>query len=319
MKYIKKRKFYFLEASPAHYNNEDNCKFIRPYILDFSPLVNIYPPDSFANLVNSNSANSVAVPYSLLIQVALGYLDGAFSLISAGSGKVKFEKFIRGIFGAVHSCGNAAFFLHEQRKNEYDLNPGWSSALTQGQALSLWLRLKAFGDMFEDLDHIGLQLLNGMLNDVEEGGGLHRDPRTNELWLEEYPSVPASHVLNGYIFALFGLLEFNKHNDLDKLDDVAAKEENLIETLSVNINRYDKYGWSCYDLAKRNFAPTHYHMIHIYTLGYLSIMLDNQRLSTVANKWRSGIKLNNHGLIDILRGIGKVCRKAYVTVIGKRW
>jgi hypothetical protein len=319
MNNIQRLKLNFLEASPVNYNSNDNCKYERPYIIDFSPVANIHHTDSFLTLLNNNAANSIVTPYSLLIQVALGYLDGAFSLIHTGPGRSRFEDFIRGIFGAVHTRGNKAFFLHDQLKREYDLKPGWSSALTQGQALSLWLRLKVFGDTFKDLDHIGPLLLNGMLSAVEDGGGLYRDRRTEELWLEEYPSTPASHVLNGFIFALFGLIEFNIRSDLDKSDEIVSIEQKLIRTLSINIERYDKFGWSCYDLAKSNFAPTHYHIIHIFTLSYLSNMLNNDRFSVVAEKWRRGIDRNFCRLIDILRFVRKVYRKSYVTIVGRRW
>jgi hypothetical protein len=158
-----------------------------------------------------------------------------------------------------------------------------------------------------------------MLSAVEDGGGLYRDPRTDELWLEEYPSTPASHVLNGFIFALFGLMEFNMRRDLKKSDKTVSIEQKLIQTLSTNIDRYDKFGWSCYDLAKSNFAPTHYHIIHIYTLNYLSIILNNDRFSIVAEKWRRGIEPNRIILIDVLRFVRKVYRKTYVTIVGRRW
>jgi hypothetical protein len=319
MNHIQTLKLNFLEASPVNYNSNDNCKYERPYIVDCSPVANIYHTDHFLTLLNSNAENSVLTPYSLLIQVALGYLDGAFSLIHTGPGRSRFENFIRGIFGEVHTQGNAAFFLHAQPKREYGLSPGWSSALTQGQALSLWLRLKVFGDTFNDLDHIGPLLLNGMLSTVEDGGGLYRDWRTDELWLEEYPSTPASHVLNGFIFALFGLMEFNMRGGLNKFDKTISIEQKLIQTLSVNIDRYDKFGWSCYDLAKSNFAPTHYHIIHIYTLNYLSVMLNNDHFSVVAETWRRGINRNFCILIDTLRYVRKVYRKSYVTIIGRSW
>jgi hypothetical protein len=319
MKPIQKLNFDFLEVNPTHYNSCNNCKFDRPYILDFSPITRAFRPDSFTNLIEKNSVNSVVAPYTLLIQVALGYLDGDFSSISAGPGRLKFEEFIRHIYGAVHLSGNAAIFLHTQPKREYGLKTGWSSAMTQGQALSLWVRLKAFGCTFQDLDYIGPLLLNGMLRTVDEGGGLYRDPRTDEMWLEEYPSIPASHVLNGYIFALFGLLEFNRHGDFRDSAEIGATERSLIETLSTNIDRYDRFGWSCYDLVKRNFAPTLYHLIHIYTLSYLSIMLNDDRFSTISEKWRQRIDLNNYGVIDLLRFVRSAFRKTYVTMIGRRW
>jgi len=319
MKQTQNSNFNFLEANPLIYNNADNCKYERPYIIDFSPIAKIYNTDNFLILLNSNAVNSVVTPYSLLIQVALGYLDGAFSLIRTEPGRSRFEDLVRGIFGALHMKGNALFFRHAQAKREYGLNPGWSSALTQGQALSLWLRLNALGETFSDLNHIGPLLLNGMLYSVEDGGGLYRDQRTNELWLEEYPSNPASHVLNGFIFALFGLMEFNMRDDLHKTDKTISIERKLIQTLSANINLYDRFGWSYYDLEKRNFAPTHYHLIHTFTLNYISVMLNNDRFAVVAKRWRRGIDLNLYGLIDVLRFVRKVFRKSYVTLVGRRW
>lgn len=319
MNTTQKHRFDFLESNPHQFNNMDNSGFARPYILDFSPLANSYRYENFDILISRNQINSVTTPYTLLIQVALSYLDSKFSSINNDAGRHQFKKLVKHIFNSLHSKGNTAFFIHNHPKVEYGLNPGWSSAMTQGQALSLWIRLMALKEDFEDIKHIGPLLLNGMLKKVEEGGGLHKDRLTGETWLEEYPSTPPSHVLNGYIFAFFGLLEFNRCDAFNNSNDHLTAEICLNETLSNNIYRYDQFGWSRYDLAKRNFAPTLYHLIHIYTLNYLSIMLDNDCYSVIATKWREGLCLNKYNVIDTLRFARAAYRKAFVTFMGKPW
>lgn len=313
------KKFDFLEASPEKYNNKNNCGFVRPYILDFGPLVSSYSPASFDMLISKNLGNSVTTPYTLLIQVALGYLDAGFSLINSSSGRYQFDKLVRYIFNAAQTSGESAFFIHQHAKPEYGLNPGWISAMTQGQALSLWVRIMELFDDFDDIQPIGPMLLNGMLKVVDDGGGLYIDPKTQEIWLEEYPSNPPSHVLNGYVFAFFGLLEVNRNSGFIGSERHQAVEAHLQKTLFTNIYKYDQLGWSCYDLAKHNFAPLLYHYIHIYTISYLSTMLKIERYKVIADRWRNNVYINKYYLIDVLRVAKSFIRKAYVTLIGRRW
>ena len=87
---------------------------------------------------------------------------------------------------------------------------------------------------------------------------------------EEYPAQPAPHVLNGMIFALFGLWDLLRAQP----DDARAKAifEHGVATVEALLPRYDTGWWSLYDLyhlevaGPRNPCTAHYHDIHVKQL-----------------------------------------------------
>ena len=93
----------------------------------------------------------------------------------------------------------------------------------------------------------------------------------------------------------------------------------LIDTLNNNIDLYNRWGWSSYDLVKGNFAPTLYHYIHVFTLCYLSIMLDIKKLSAISDQWRKGINLNNYNLVNVLRLGYAASRRTSKILSNSKW
>ena len=86
----------------------------------------------------------------------------------------------------------------------FPLRPGWVSAMAQGQGASLFVRLhdETEEDRFADA---ALRALLPLRVPSAEGGAsaeLHGHP-----FPEEYPTTPPSFVLNGGIFALWGLYD----------------------------------------------------------------------------------------------------------------
>ena len=59
-----------------------------------------------------------------------------------------------------------------------------------------------------DLKEITSLLLDNQLPtiDINEKGTQYKDEHGN-IWLEEYPTIPTSHVLNGFIYAIFGIYD----------------------------------------------------------------------------------------------------------------
>jgi heparosan-N-sulfate-glucuronate 5-epimerase len=105
--------------------------------------------------------------------------------------------------------------------------------------------------------------------------------------LEEYPTTPPSHVLNGWVFALWGLYDVAHSQP----GDGAAGElfARSTETLVARLPTYEIFGgWSRYDVFPHpliNVASPFYHSLHVAQLFALSQLHPDDRLSAAARRW----------------------------------
>ncbi len=99
--------------------------------------------------------------------------------------------------------------------------------------------------------------------------------------LYEYPEKGI--VLNGYIYALFGIYDAFLMTGDTKIKDVF-----IISTKSLFkiIDRFDLGLWSYYDLD-RHYASAFYHKCHVQLLSALNIISDNMFLE-YQTKWAKG-------------------------------
>jgi len=82
------------------------------------------------------------------------------------------------------------------------LAPGWYSAMAQGQAMSVLTRAYA---LTGDRRYLDCARRATALFDVPSTDGGVLASLFNLPWYEEYPTVPGTFVLNGFIYALVGL------------------------------------------------------------------------------------------------------------------
>jgi hypothetical protein len=164
---------------------------------------------------------------------------------------------------------DGALVHREPYPHSYRLEPPWLSAMAQGQAASLLVRLHAAtGD--ERMAEGALRVLRPMSVPSSEGGvqaELHGGP-----FLEEYPTQPGSYVLNGGIFALWGLRDATV-----ALGDSGAGAlfEAGLNTLAANLHRWDTGWWSRYDLFPHpvlNVASPAYHELHMDQLRAMQLV-----------------------------------------------
>jgi hypothetical protein len=86
----------------------------------------------------------------------------------------------------------------------HHLDAGWSSAIAQGQAISLLVRAYDLTGSRTYLRAARMAVLPLNL-DVEDGG--LRTRFDGGTWFEEYPTREPSYVLNGFMFAVLGLYD----------------------------------------------------------------------------------------------------------------
>ena len=133
------------------------------------------------------------------------------------------------------------------------------SAMAQGEAMSVLVR--AFSATGKDAYLEGARHALGiMLMPIERGGACWLAPEG--LVLEEVPFRVPSTILNGWVFALYGLY------DLAIADDYQAAREALDNTLGallIRLHMYDARFWSFYDTSGALASPF-YHRLHIAQL-----------------------------------------------------
>ena len=167
------------------------------------------------------------------------------------------------------------------------------SAMTQGESISALVRAwHLTGD--EIYLSAARRALRLMFVPVEKGGVIRRLP--NGVLLEEVPSWHLNGILNGWIFALFGLYDF-----LLAEEDAGARSllEESLQTLIAYLPRYNAGYWSFYDL-EGNLASPFYQRLHIAQLEALELAFPehaevfsryryefNQQLASWANRTRA--------------------------------
>jgi hypothetical protein len=162
------------------------------------------------------------------------------------------------------------------------LEPPWISAMAQGQAASLLVRLA--GETGEDaFVEVARRCLAPLARSTADGGvGALLDGRP---WPEEYPTSPHSFVLNGGIFAIWGYRDVGV-----ALDDSAATAEfeRLVDTLALNIHRWDLGYWSRYDLFPHplvNVASSSYHVLHMSQLRVMNELAPRPQLAAAHERF----------------------------------
>ena len=152
------------------------------------------------------------------------------------------------------------------------------SAMTQGEGASLLYRAGLeTGDV--RFNHAASRAIDLMLKPINEGGTSRYEQE--KLILEECPHITPSAILNGWIFAIFGLYDGVL---VTKRQDWREFLQNTINTLEIELRCYDAGYWSYYDRAGRLASPF-YHDLHINLLKVLAKLAGREVFLLMAECW----------------------------------
>jgi heparosan-N-sulfate-glucuronate 5-epimerase len=178
--------------------------------------------------------------------------------------------------------GEAIFWRESYSSERYNLSANWASAMSSGECLSFYLRMYQITHDKELLAKAGL-IVNGFDKLTSENGIIYYD-KEGDLWLEEYPSEPASRVLNGFIYALLGLVDYYRITE-----DARVKEkiDACFVTLEKNISLFDAGYWSYYDLYYKELVKYYYQKnVHVPLLEVLYKLSGKKIFKQYAKKWK---------------------------------
>jgi len=115
---------------------------------------------------------------------------------------------------------------------------------------------------------------------------LHRDD-DGYCWIEEYLVTPPTHILNGFIWALWGVYDYYL---LTKSEKAKALFESCTKTIADNLGRYDNGFWSLYETTPLKFktiASSYYHRLHITQLEIMHHLTNEDRFRAYSIKWKA--------------------------------
>lgn len=164
------------------------------------------------------------------------------------------------------------------------LKSPWYSALSQGNGISLLVRIYLETKEQKYLDSCQ-EAFKSLLKKIGEGGLVYVD-QNDDCWLEESIVDPPAHILNGFIWALWGVYDWwllTKNSQSKELFD------RCVETLKNNLKKYDTGFWSLYERSgtrMKMMASYFYHSLHIVQLEVMYRMTGEQIFKEYAEKWK---------------------------------
>ena len=171
-----------------------------------------------------------------------------------------------------------------------ELTPPWYSALTQGFALSVFSR--AFQISNDSSYYRGAKNALRPFEIPLDKGGIQSNNQDFGLFLEEYPTDPPTHVLNGFNYALMGLYDaatLLQIQDAQRLFDIYANE------LESKIHEFDLENWSAYSKDQPRLTNHYtycnpwYHKLHIVQLEVLSEATGSKEFMEYSNNFREDL------------------------------
>jgi heparosan-N-sulfate-glucuronate 5-epimerase len=215
-------------------------------------------PRRLAGALHPSSQTYYVAPVTILLY-GIGYLDRYFL---EGN-----DAFLKPIYHV------AAWLLkHKEPENYWKAGPdemfpsedfySSNSALNQGLALSFIVRVLRHRllepEMLRPLEALLPLVAANMIQPSDAGGTALR--QGNDLYFQEFTTKDGDVILNGWIYAVFGLMDYVSFADDPPVK--AALEETL-QTMSRTLPKFQlSDGWSYYDSNRRICSPF-YHPVHI--------------------------------------------------------
>lgn len=168
---------------------------------------------------------------------------------------------------------------------KFPLAAGWYSGHSQGTGISLLARLYQ-ETKDERYLRAAKEAFPALTADVADGGVVYRDSEGG-VWLEEYLTPVSTHILNGYLWALWGVWDYWL---LTGDSDARNLWNACVRTLEKNLSRYDLGFWSRYDLSRQLLpmvASPFYHSLHIVQLRATARILGSAVFEERARRWES--------------------------------
>lgn len=215
------------------------------------------------------------------------------------------KQFLNVANSLLYSVDNTGALRYEFEYKHYlednNFQPGWVSAMAQGEALSVFARAYHLtGD--KKYIQAGNAVFKFLITKTSDGGAMDDLGSLNEslrdhIFFQLYVTNPPSYTLNGHMYTLIGLYDWANVSYDKKIGDQAKYYFNQgLETLRYILPYYDIGGFVAYDLGyltKPGTNPTvnlNYYGIHITLLDALYRITGDKTFEDYGNLWISYVK-----------------------------
>lgn len=268
-------------------NRRENIDQLANYYLDYTPKT-LYPgPFDKKEVPMLNYFGNIGIQYNpdAIAQYAIGY----------------FEKYLKNRDNAYKEIflKQADWFVNNLRERDNDIGvweynfdfeyfkkikKPWYTSLGQGHGISVLVRAYLLTKKAIYIDTAKKAFLS-FKYPIDVNGGVKYIDENGCVWFEEVIMKPSTHILNGFIWALWGIYDYWLATK-----DVIAKNlfDEGVKTLKKNLYRYDNGFWSTYDLAKtklRGIASWYYHNLHIVQLKVIYKLTNEKIFLEYSEKW----------------------------------
>lgn len=314
---IKNRLLYFKRVMDTYTKRDSNVYFwhtnlgiaainnynvMDEYYMDFTCKLHYEGPYDEDGVPTLNYKGNIGVRYNIvaIAQYALGAYNKYIN--------TKDDKY-KDIF-----LNQADWFVKNNDKGGWNYDFDWNgsvepyiSGLSQFQAISVLLRAHKLTSNLKYLD-VAKEAYNRSMKMVEDGGTVFVD-NNGYYWIEEHPNVSVmTHILNGFIWALWGVYDYYIYlND----DNSLLMYNKFIDTLKNNLHKFDASIWSLYDLSNNKIkmvCSKYYHNLHIVQLRILYNISKEKVFNEYALKWE---KYSNNIIYRNIALIWKVIFKVF--------
>ncbi|XP_077066400.1 glucuronic acid epimerase a [Siphateles boraxobius] len=174
------------------------------------------------------------------------------------------------------------------------LEPGWYSAMAQGQAMSTLVRAYL---ATHNPAYLGAAIrATSLFKKTSEQCGVKATFMNKYDWYEEYPTTPSSFVLNGFIYSLIGLYDVAETagNKLGREAGILFSQG--LESLKYMLPLFDTGSGTVYDLrhftlgVAPNLARWDYHTTHINQLQLLASIDSAPIFREYVKRWKTYLK-----------------------------
>lgn len=163
------------------------------------------------------------------------------------------------------------------------LKAPWYSALAQGQGISLLVRAHRETAKPAYLE-AAKQAFETFLKTTDEGGVAYIDEE-GYTWFEEVIVNPPTHILNGFLWASWGVYDYFLHTGEEEARRLFHE---AIRTLRDNLSRFDAGFWSLYEQSgtrMKMLSSPFYHSLHIAQLRVTHRLTGEPIFSQFADRW----------------------------------
>jgi heparosan-N-sulfate-glucuronate 5-epimerase len=165
------------------------------------------------------------------------------------------------------------------------LRAPWYSALAQGQGISLLVRAHRETNNAAYLN-VADRAFESFQHSTATGGVTFID-QNNNLWFEEYIVSPPTHILNGFIWAAWGVYDYFLATGNNSAQQLFA---DAVKTLRDNLDKYDLGFWSLYEQSGTLLpmvASPFYHRLHIVQLQVMHMLTGESIFTSYADRWKN--------------------------------